>query len=238
MSRHTSDSVHFDRPKDNPEHQHSHIHFDWLKLAKKDLLIDTIVKKKWSSRNKSELQKEEVDTIRKKMKYYLQQYGTMKDAQSLEERVMKEKQEKESKKEEKVDENRKRKEYNLTLGQHYGSNVGSKLYVFDKKVTNKHGQIIESFDPIRVKVSQIDKTGKILTIQFTETRKWNESGSHWVYKGDHLDFKFDPITCKWLRSGLTAEAVRSIGKGGKSVYFELSYTQQYLVFPEELTQKS
>lgn len=224
------------REKEKKDHNHSYNNFDWLKFAKKDLLIDTIVKKKWSSRSKSELHKEEVDTIRKKMKYCLQQYGTMKDSQSLEERVIKEKQEKEHKKDEKIDEIRKRKEYNLTLGQQYGSTIGSKLYVFDQKNTNKHGQIIKSFDPIRVKVSKIDKTGKILTVQFTETRKWYECGSHWVYKGDVMDFKFDPITCKWLRSGLTAEAVRSIGKGGKSVYFELSYTRQYLVFPEELKQ--
>jgi hypothetical protein len=82
-----------------------------------------------------------------------------------------------------------------------------------------------------VKVVEQKNEGRLVTVEFLETKQWHEAGGHWVYKGQLMNFKFEPITCTWLREGLTPEVIRSIGANGRSIYFELSYTRQYLLLP-------
>lgn len=204
--------------------------FSWLKYAKKEVLITTLLKHKWTSRTASELQKYDVERLRDKMYYCLKDYGTMQECQSIEECVMKDKTQREGKRADKMEENRKRKEEILNIGLKYFI-PGAKVWLFDEKPTDKYGRTIRKLYPIQVKVVEQKNEGKMVTVEFQETRQWYEAGGHWVQRGQLMMFKFDPITCTWLREGLTPEVVRSIGANGKSKYFELSYTRQYLLLP-------
>ena len=112
--------------------------------------------------------------------------------------------------------------------------VGGLVYVFDEKETMKHARIIKKSRPIRAHVSKVSDDHKTVTIVFDETRPWYEAAGYWVHKGQDMNFYFDDLTLRWLREGLTAETVRSIDDTGKSVYFQISNTRQYLLFPYEL----
>lgn len=203
---------------------------EWLKYTKKEMLIQFITKRNWSSKSSTELQKYTVGELREKMYDYLKRYGTLQDLQTLEEGTLKEKTKVEEKKSERRDQTRKRKEEILAIGVQYFI-AGSKVWLFDEKPVDKYGRVIRKFSPIQVKVIDVKNEGKLVNVEFLETRPWYEAGGHWVQKGQHMVFKFDPITCTWLREGLTPEVVRSYGPDGKSRYFELSYTRQYLLLP-------
>lgn len=204
--------------------------FSWLKYAKKDTLIQTLLKHKWTSKTASELQKYNVERLRDKMYYCLKDYGTMQECQSLEECIMKDKTQRDGKRVDNLEKNRKRKEEILSIGLKYFI-LGAKVWLFDEKPTDKYGRTIRKLYPIQVKVVEQKNEGKLVTVEFQETRQWHESGGHFVHKGQLMTFKFDPITCTWLREGMTPEVVRSIGIDNKSKYFELSYTRQYLLVP-------
>jgi hypothetical protein len=204
----------------------------WLKYAKKELLIQFITKRKWTSRSVSELQKYSTQELREKTYDCLKRYGTIQDVQSLEEFIMKDKAAKDEKRSDKLQENKKRKESILAFGCKYFV-PGAKVWLFDEKPVDKYGRVIKKMYPIQVKVIEQKNEGKIVLVEFQETRQWYESGGHWVHKGQQMTFKFDPVTCVWLREGLTPEVVRSYGPNGKSIYFELSFTRQYLLMPME-----
>jgi len=204
--------------------------FSWLKYAKKDTLIQTLLKHKWTSKSASELQKYDVERLRDKMYYCLKDYGTMQECQSIEECIMKDKTQREGKRADKLQENQKRKEEILTIGLKYFI-PGAKVWLFDEKPTEKYGRPVRKLYPIQVKVINQENDGKLVTVEFQKTQQWYEAGGHWVQKGQLMTFKFDPVTCTWLREGLTPEVVRSIGVNGKSKYFELTYTRQYLLMP-------
>jgi hypothetical protein len=203
---------------------------EWLKYTKKDMLIQFITKRKWSSKSSTELQKYTVGELREKMFDYLKRYGTLQDLQTLEEGTMKEKTKVDEKKSEKREQTRQQKEKILALGMNY-FRVGEKVWLFDEKPLDKYGRVIRKLSPIQVKVVDVKNDAKIVIVEFLETRPWYEAGGHWVQKGQKMMFKFDPVTCTWLREGLTPEVVRSYGPDGKSKYFELSYTRQYLLLP-------
>lgn len=203
---------------------------EWLKFTKKDLLVQFITNRKWSSKTSTELQKYTVGELREKMYDYLKRYGTLQDLQSLEEVTMKDKTKVEEKKSERREQNRKRKEQILALGVSY-FRVGENVWLFDEKPVDKYGRVIRKFNPIQVKVVEVKNDGKLVKVEFLETRPWYEAGGHWVQRGQKMLFKFDSTTCTWLREGLTPEVVRSYGSDGKSKYFELSYTRQYLLLP-------
>lgn len=203
----------------------------WTKYAKKDLMIDVIVKKKWSSRSKTELQRDSVENIEDKLRTCLEKYGTLQEIQQLEERVMGEEKMKEEKRKSAVDETRKKKETCLVRAKEYFV-VKQQVYVYDESVVIRYGREIRKYDPIPAHVVDVSKDGKLVTVQYDVTRQWHEAGNYWVQRGQQMKFKFDPITCKWLRDGMTAEVVRSYGLNGRSVYFELKYTRQFLILPE------
>lgn len=206
----------------------SHIRFPWLKHTTKDFLIKTLFNKKWTSRSLSELQEYMTIELRDKLFSAMKKYGSIQDIQKLEEIVTKELHDKKEKRITQLEKNRKRKEKTLDIGKQYFT-PGTKVWVFDEKVSHKYDRPIRSFDPLPVKVIEQSSDGKVITIEFMETRRWYEAAGHWVYRGQCMKFKFDPITCMWLREGLTPEVCRSFGSNGKSVYFELSYTRQYLL---------
>jgi hypothetical protein len=208
----------------------NHINYEWLKLATKDILIDFLLKKKWTSRNKTELQKSDVEEIRQKVKTSLQKYGSLKEIQQFEEKVNSTVKKKEKQRETKLSENRKRKEYCLELGKKVFI-PGARVWVFDEKPSSKD-PIKHIYFPIKARVISQENEGKSILVEFRETRRWHEAGGHWIHKGQTLQFKFDPITCTWLREGLTPEVVRTIGPDGRSRYFELSYTRQFLILPD------
>jgi hypothetical protein len=221
-------STHHD--KSNHHNSEKKSSWSWLDSAKKEILIRYLTKHKWTSKNTAELQKYDVERLRDKMYHCLKEYGTIQDRQSLEECVMKDKSQREENRTDKLEKNRKRKETILGIGVKYFI-LGAKVWLFDEKPTDKYGRIIRKLDPIQVKVTEVKNEGKLITVEFQETRQWYEAGGHWVQKGQTMNFKFDPVTCTWLREGLTPEVVRSIGANGKSKYFELSYTRQYLLLP-------
>ena len=204
----------------------------WLKYAKKELLIQFITKRKWTSRSVSELQKYSTQELREKTYDCLKRYGSMQDFQALEEFIMKDKTARDEKRSDKLQENKKRKETILAAGCKYFI-PGAKVWLFDEKPVDKYGRVIKKMHPIQVKVLEQKNEGKVVIVEFQETRQWYESGGHWVHKGQQMTFKFDPVTCVWLREGLTPEVVRSYGPNGKSIYFELSFTRQYLLMPME-----
>lgn len=223
--------VHFIKEEGTrPTHTKSSSKFSWLKYAKKDILIQYLLKHNWTSKSAVELQKYDVERLRDKMYYCLKDFGTMQECQSLEECVTKDKSRREEKRSDKLEENRKRKETILSIGVKYFI-AGAKVWLFDEKPTDKYGRTIRKLYPIQVKVTEQKNEGKWVTVEFQETRQWYEAGGHWVQKGQLMNFKFDPITCTWLRENLTPEVARSIGSNGKSKYFELSYTRQYLLLP-------
>jgi HD-GYP domain-containing protein (c-di-GMP phosphodiesterase class II) len=205
--------------------------FGWLACAKKDLLIDLIIKKNWSKRTKTELQKDSVDSLRKKVQFCLQSYGTLKDIQKFEERINIEQKNKEEKKIIKNEENKKKKDSCISIAKQHLM-PGHIVMVFDEIKIENRGRLIKQFYPIKSKVIKQENDGKSITVEFVESRPWYEAGGHFVYKGQQMKFKFDPVTCTWLREGLTPEVVRTIGSNGKSRYFELSYTRQYLILPQ------
>jgi hypothetical protein len=198
--------------------------YDWLKYATKPLLIDTLLKKHWTSKNKTELQRLPLDELKHKIQYIFNHHAKCKDIQQFEERVYTEKQRKEMKREERLDTNKKHKHACLYYGNiHF--QPGKSVWIFDEHP--KYKKLI----PIPAKIIQRKNEGKHLVVEFQVNRPWYEAGGHWIYKGQQMTFHFDPITCKWLREGLTPEVIRSYGKDGKSRYFELTYTRQYIMTP-------
>lgn len=202
----------------------------WLKWAKKDFLITTLVERRWSSRTAAELQKYEVAQLRTKLQDALQRYGRSEDRRRLADHVLRERRQVEERRRNRQETQRQRKEQLLALGQRHFV-VGAVAWVFDERVAEKYNRTLRIFDPLQAKVVTQSDDGKTVEVEFQQTRRWMEAGGHWVYKGQRLRFHFEPRTCMWLREGLTSEVVRSYGQGSQPRYFELSHTRQYLVLP-------
>lgn len=201
----------------------------FLQYAKKDFIIHTLLTKKWTSRSKTDLSRHTAPELIKKFKYAIEDYATIQELQQIEEHILRDKQKREETRDAGVETSRKHKEECLNYGKKY-LNVNSIVYVYDDAVTLVNGRAVKTFTPIQVRVVNVSSDFRVVTIEFMFTQKWYEAGGHPVYRGQQMKFKFDSITCKWLREGLTAEVVRTIGSGNKSIYFELSCTKQFLVF--------
>lgn len=118
-------------------------------------------------------------------------------------------------------------EYNLEMAK-TGLKVGAVIEVFDQHVHPKT-QVLE-YKPHRVKVIDTKYEMKHVYVEFLKSNPWHEAGGHWVYRGQTLKFCYDRHTGMWLREGITPEVVRTYNDQGQTVYFELSYTKQFLVF--------
>ena len=197
--------------------------FEWLLLATKDFLIDYMIKKKWISQTKTELQKQEVGNIRKIIKDILVTKKNIKEIQKLEESIVLNKKEKINKRDQTIEHNRQKKEQALKIGKEYFI-PNNKVWIFDERPSDK------VFCPIKGRV--VKQKDKKIVVEILENRPWYEAGGHPIYKGQEICFYFEPVTSTWLREGLTAEVVRTIGSNGRSKYFELSYTRQYLILPK------
>jgi hypothetical protein len=201
---------------------------DWISIAKKDFIVSLLVQKKWSARSATDLHKFKIDELRDKLKISILQNATQQEIQIFEEKVISERFLAEEGRLEKLEESRKYKNEILQQGLEYFT-PGAVIYIFDeiklKSALKPH--------PIRARVIQQTPDGKQIQIEFLDTRPWYEAGGHMIHRGQKMNFKFEPITCKWLREGLTAEVVRSYGHDNKSEYFQLSYTRQYLLLPSE-----
>ena len=208
----------------------SHINYDFLNSASKVLLIDLMKKKNWTSQTKTDLLKCETAYIRKKMQWCLEQYGTLQEIQQLQERIINEKNQANNKRQEKMQELKQKRTSIFQQGQEYFV-VGKQIHVFDERLVHKYERTFRQFDPVPARVKEVKNDAKEVIVEFLTSRPWYEAGGHWVYKGEEMKFLFDPVTCTWLREGITPEVVRTIGSQGKSKYFELSYTRQYLILP-------
>ena len=184
---------------------------------KKDDIISKLISKNWASKSMSELSKCRLSELREILYNILMQKGMQQEVQQLKQYVL----EKQKYKLEKNTQLKNTKCQIFEKGTEYLI-PGAPIGVFNIK-NNKE-------NPIRARVISQENEGKKIQIKFLQTEIWNEAGGHTVEKGDCLFFIFEPITCKWLRDGLTAEVVRSFDSKGKSRYFELSFTRQYLVF--------
>lgn len=201
--------------------------FEWLLLATKDFLIDYMIKKKWTSQTKTELQKQEVGHIRQMIQGILMTKKNIKEIQKLEETIVLNKKEKINKRDQTIEHNRQKKEQALTVGKEYFI-PNNEVWIFDERPSDK------VFCPIKGRVVKQKQQGKQIIVEILQNRPWYEAGGHPVYKGQEICFYFEPVTSTWLREGLTAEVVRTIGSNGRSRYFELSYTRQYLLLPTTL----
>jgi len=195
------------------------------------MLIRHLLLHRWTRQSTSDLQKYDVEQLRQKLGYCLERYGTVQQRQALEESIRRDKAHREEKRSDQRTKTRERRDAILKAGLAYFV-PGAKVQLFDEKPTEQYGRTIRKLAPLQVKVTHQTPDGKEITVEFLDSRPWYEAGGHWVQKGQTMKFKFDSITCTWLREGLTPEVVRSIGPSGKSLYFELSYTRQYLLLPE------
>ena len=227
QKRESKNNVHFNTDYEEKKSKQPPVN-DWIQFMKKDSIISLLLHKKWSSRTQTELKKMKVDDLRIKLEVSLQRYASLQDIQVLKEKIISDRYTSEEKKLEKLQETRKCKSEILKFGKvHFIP--GAIVQVFDER--KKSGKIYD--DPIMVRVIEQSEDGKIVDIEFLETRPWNEAGGHMIYRGQKMRFKFVPITFTWLREGLTSEVVRSYGYDNKSVYFQLSYTRQYLLLPKK-----
>lgn len=226
MSKDVHWMLHVDAP--TTSEKHPHLRHDWVRLATKDMLIEILLHKKWTSRKKTELQKFTVDDLQNRLITALRKDGTLQENQQLAEKVLLAEKAKTDRRSEQFEKNRKRKEQILARGAEMFV-LGAVVDVFDETVTEKNGRVGRKYDPIHARVVNVENDSKLITVEFLDTRKWHEAGGHSVHRKQQMKFKFDSVTCKWLREGLTAEVVRSIGPDGRSRYFELKYTRQYLI---------
>lgn len=194
-----------------------------LTHVKKEWMINLLLRKKWSSQTKTQLNKLDSTELKEKISYCIIHKATMSDIQQVEEGLNKERKEQKDLHESKLNEKRERRDYYFRLGKQTFL-PGSVVWIFDEKPTPN-----KELYPLKARV--LFSEGKTITVEFTETRPWYESGGHRVYKGQQMKFIFDYITCMWLREGMTAEVTRSISSNGKSIYFELPNTRQYLLYP-------
>ena len=205
--------------------------YAFLNDATKEMLIDYLLKKKWITQTKHELSKESAEVIKEKTKFFLNYYGHAEDIQKLQDRIVVEKKQKEQNQTLKREYNKIQKDFNLKIGEKYFL-IGSTVWIFDEIRTDSNLDLSEDkFYPIKAKIIDKENQGKIITVEILESRPWYEAGGHFVYNGQVIKFIFDPITCMWLREGLTPEVARTIGPNNKSFYFQLSYTRQYLILP-------
>ena len=211
----------------NEEGKHNQC-LDWISFAKKEFIVSLLVHKKWSTRSAADLHKLKIDELREKLKMSILQNATQQEIQIFEEKVISDRFMAEEARREKLDESRKFKDEILQQGLKYFT-PGAVVHIFDEIKL----KLVLKLHPIRARVINQTPDGKQVQIEFLETRPWYEAGGHIIHKGQKMNFKFEPITCKWLREGLTAEVVRSYGQDNRSEYFQLSYTRQYLLLPSE-----
>ena len=201
---------------------------DWISFAKKDFIVSLLIHKKWSGQSAADLNKMKIDDLREKLKASIIQNASQQEIQIFEEKVISDRFMAQEGRLEKLEESRKLKNEILQQGLEYFT-PGAIVNVFDEIKLRSAVKL----HPIRARVMEQSTDGKQVNIEFIETRPWYEAGGHIIHKGQKMKFKFEPITCKWLREGLTAEVVRSYGTDNKSEYFQLSYTRQYLLLPSE-----
>jgi hypothetical protein len=208
---------------------------EWMKKATKGFIVDTLLKKKWTSKSRHALRRMMIRDLRRKLASALARYASPADVQTLQDKVIQTQALRTKARVSRVKKERRYREKILKRGQReFG--VGETVYVFDEMVVGerKDGDPLKKFLPIRSRVIRVENEGRHVWVEFRKTRQWYEAGGTWIYKGQQVLFKFDCTTLKWLRDGLTAEVVRSFGDDGRSVYFRIPHTRQYLLWKDEI----
>jgi hypothetical protein len=218
-----------------PPRRKAQYKLEWMKKTTKRFIVDTLLRKKWTSQSRHALNRMMIRDLRKKLKHVIAQYASPAEVQKLQDTVIRMQTLKTKARVRRIKKDKQNREKILKRGQREFA-VGETVYVFDEMVVGegKDGTPLKQFLPIRSRVIRVENEGRHIWIEFRKTRQWYEAGGAWIYKGQQVLFKFESSTLKWLRDGLTAEVVRSFGEDGRSVYFRLPHTRQYLVWRDEV----
>jgi PII-like signaling protein len=198
--------------------------------APKEMVINWLIRHKWSTKPETQLKKYKVEALRYKLLHSVVNRGTMKDVQLLEDAVLNMDVARLKQRERRVEGNRAQRDHYLTKGKQQFIE-GATVYIFDEQKVghDQKGRKLVKSIPIEATVVEVKNSSRNVKVRINRTREWYEAGGWWVYKGQELWFNFDHVTNKWLREGLTPEVCRSFGADGKPEYFKLSYTRQFLL---------
>lgn len=202
--------------------------YTWLQHTTKQLLKHFLLKKQnrhgYSSSDLEKLKRDDLEDL-------VRRYGTMSEMQKLEEQTLQYLYHQQEQRQQTSMINRDKKEFLL----HQASiefRPGRLVYLFDEYVRTSDRTV--HFSPIPTRIVEVSSDYRIVIVEILDKRIWYEAARAKLVPGQRILFRFDPITCKWLRDGLTAEVVRSLGPQNQSIYFQLSYTRQYLLFQHDL----
>ncbi len=202
--------------------------YAWLQFATKQLLKHFLQKKQnrhnYSSSDLDRLKKDDLEDL-------VRRYATLSEMQKLEEQTLQHQYHQQEHRQQTSIINREKKEFLLNQAS-IEFRPGRLVYLFDEYIRT-HDKTVH-FSPIPTRILEVSHDYRTVIVEVLDKRIWFEAARAKLTPGQRIIFRFDPITCKWLRDGLTAEVVRSLGHQNQSVYFQLSYTRQYLLFQHDM----
>lgn len=192
----------------------------FINLATKDIIAGILTRKKWTDQSFSALTSLRSDQLKQLFVQTLRKKATVADLQKIEEKIILDHEKRKKSIQKKFDQTKQQRQLMLGLGQKQFK-PNHIVYIFD--------QVKRTFRPIKAVVVDTQKNCKIVDVRILETTRWREAGNIKVYANQLIRFKFDHVTQKWLRDGMTSEVVRGVDIHGKEDYFILPYTRQYLL---------